>query len=146
MNWRHSATRQGQRLTGIALVLLFVSAAMANDTYLSPQSVSGVTTIDAEQAKVLFDQGAVFIDVRTDAEWEAGRIPNAIHLELHQAFTPTSLGAVAKPDDKIVIYCNGPKCPRSSIAAAHAQTWGFTQVYYFRLGLPAWQAAGYAIE
>jgi hypothetical protein len=31
-------------------------------------------------------------------------------------------------------------------AAARAQAWGFTQVYYFRLGFPACQAAGYAIE
>jgi rhodanese-related sulfurtransferase len=129
----------------MALVLLFVSAATA-DEYVSPKTVPGVTTIDVEQAKVLFDQGVIFVDVRTDADWEAGRIPNAIHLKLHQVLTPTSLGAVAKQDDKIVIYCNGPKCPRSSTAAAQAQAWGFTQVYYFRLGFPAWQAAGYAIE
>jgi hypothetical protein len=31
-------------------------------------------------------------------------------------------------------------------AAARAQAWGFTQVYCWRLGFPAWQAAGYAIE
>ena len=31
-------------------------------------------------------------------------------------------------------------------AAARAQARGFTQVYYFRLGFPACQAAGYAIE
>ena len=146
MNRLNSAIRQCQRLTGIALVLLFVSAATASDDYASPKTVPGVTTINAEQAKALFDQGVIFIDVRTDADWQAGRIPNAIHLELHEVFTAASLGTVAKPDNQIVIYCNGPKCPRSSTAAARAQGWGFTRVYYFRLGFPAWQAAGYAIE
>ena len=146
MNRQNSAIRQCQRLMGIVLVLLFISAATATDTYTSPQTVPGTMTIDVAQAKVLFDQGAVFIDVRTDADWEAGRIPNAIHLELHEVLTSTSLDAVATQNDKLVFYCNGPKCPRSSTAASRAQQWGFTQVYYFRLGFPAWQAAGYAIE
>ena len=30
--------------------------------------------------------------------------------------------------------------------AAMAVAWGFTKVYYFREGFPAWKTAGYAIE
>jgi rhodanese-related sulfurtransferase len=108
--------------------------------------VPGAATIDTAQAKVLFDKGAIFIDVRNEADWAAGRIPGAVHLELDKGFTEASLGAVARPDQEVVVYCNGAKCPRSSAAAAAAVKWGFTRVYYYRLGLPDWQASGYPVE
>ena len=108
--------------------------------YVSPETVPGATTIDATKAKALFDKGVVFVDVRNDADWEAGRIPDAVHLELKKVFTEASLGDVVPKDQEVVIYCNDPKCPRSSTAAAAAVAWSFTKVYYYRLGFPDWQA------
>jgi rhodanese-related sulfurtransferase len=127
-------------------MMIMTPHAIAAPEYVSPETVPGVTTIDTTQAKPLFDQGAIFIDVRSDADWEAGRIPGAVHLELEKVFTEASLGAVARHDQEVVMYCNGIKCPRSSTAAAAAVTWGFTRVYYYRLGFPDWQAAGYPVE
>jgi rhodanese-related sulfurtransferase len=92
--------------------------------YVSPETVPGASTINTAQAKTLFDRGAIFIDVRSDADWEAGRIPGAVHLELDKVFTEASLGAVARPDQEVVMYCNGTKCPRSSTDAAAAVKWG----------------------
>jgi rhodanese-related sulfurtransferase len=128
------------------LLMMLLPCAIAAPEYVSPETVPGATTIDTAQAKSLFDRGAIFIDVRSDADWEVGRIPGAVPLELDNVFTEASLGTVARSDQEVVIYCNGTKCPHSSTAAATAVKWGFSHVYYYRLGLPDWQAAGYPVE
>jgi len=46
----------------------------------------------------------------------------------------------------IVIYCNGEDCLRSAKASKMAIGWGFTKIYYYRDGFPAWKKAGYPIE
>jgi rhodanese-related sulfurtransferase len=113
---------------------------------ISPIEIAGATSVDAAAAKRLFDRGVPFVDVRGDSDWSFGHIPGAIHLDLDQAFGETSLSAVAGKDQQVVIYCMGPRCLRSSQACALAVSWGFTQVFYFREGLPAWKAAGYSVE
>lgn len=129
-----------------SLLLVLASLAMAASDYVSPEAVPGATTIDTATAKTLFDTGVVFIDVRMDADWEAGRIPGAIHLDLKRVYSAESLGAVVTQDQEVIVYCNGIQCPRSSEAATKAVAWGFTKVYYYRLGFPDWQAAGYTME
>ena len=135
-------------LTYVLMVCLLATVSLVNaaEEQVSPVTVPGATTVDTAAAKDLFDQGVVFVDTRTDADWEAGRIPAAVHLELKQVLSAARLSAVVQKDQLLVFYCNGPKCLRSAEGAAMAVAWGFTQVYYFRAGFPAWQAAGYAIE
>lgn len=112
----------------------------------SPTSVQGATTANAEQAKKMFDDGALFVDVRKQTDWDAGRIPDALHLDIKSAFNKDALLEEASLDDNIVFYCNGHSCLRSSAASVLAVSWGFKNVYYFRDGIPAWKKAGYAVE
>ena len=112
----------------------------------APMRVDGATTVDAAAAKALFDEGALFVDPRRESEFEAGRIPDAVSIELKKKFNEESLAAEAKKDEAMVFYCNGPKCPRSAKAASKAVSWGYSKVYYFRDGFPAWKAAGYPVE
>lgn len=123
-----------------------VLAASKDPDKVSPLVISGATTIDATKAKQLFDRGLPFVDVRKDKDWEAGRIPGAIHLELKKIYNQDRLAKVVKKADEVVIYCNGTKCMRSSKACKQAVAWGFTKVYYFRGGFPEWQAADYPAE
>ena len=128
----------------LLLVLLALASGMAWAE--SPRTVPGAHTIDSEQAKALFEQGVPFVDVRKDIDWSAGRIPYAVHLELRHHFTPERLRRAAARDESVVFYCNGPECPRSSIAARRAVEWGYRRVYYYRAGFPAWRNAGYPVE
>ena len=112
----------------------------------SPETVAGAITIDASEAKKLFDQEVMFIDVRKDKDWAAGRIPGAEHIELKKIFSEETLSEFVKKDELFVIYCNGPKCLRSSQASAKAVDWGFKKVRYFREGLPAWKLANNPVE
>lgn len=113
---------------------------------LSPLSVSGATTVTTAKAKELFSRKTIFVDVRNDADWQAGRIPGAQHLDLRKNFTEETLAAKVKKEEAVVFYCNGEKCLRSSEAAALAAQWGYSKIFYYRDGFPAWQAAGYPVE
>ena len=53
---------------------------------------------------------------------------------------------VVDKNDEVVIHCFGQDCPYSAYASAKAVTWGFTRVYYFSVGFPAWKGAGYPVE
>jgi len=132
-------------LVVMVYVLLFSFATQAEEK-VSPVSVAGAQTIDAAKAKSLFDSGVIFVDVRSDKDWDAGRVPDAVHLELHHNFDEGKLAGVVAKDKDVVFYCNGEHCLRSSEAAEQAVGWGWNKVHYFRDGFPAWKAAGYPAE
>ena len=131
-------------VTGLVVTLLLPTLAVAKEE--APMAVDGTTTVNVAEAKTLFDQGALFIDPRGDADFDAGRVPGAIHLPLNGGLSEASLSDVANKDETLVFYCNGVKCAVSSEACAKAVAWGFTDVRYFREGFPGWEAAGYPIE
>lgn len=137
-----------KRFVSVVASMLFASlmSASAVAEEVSPMTVPGATTVDAAKAKELFDQGVIFVDVRSDKDWAAGRIPDAVHIELKQDYNEGSLSAETGKGDPVVFYCNGESCLRSSDAAKMAVDWGFTNVYYFRDGFPAWKGAGYPVE
>lgn len=130
-------------VVGIGLLL---QTSVYAEKKVSPETVAGATTVDTQQAKALFDKGVTFIDVRSGRDWEAGRIPGAIHIELKHEFNEESLGAVVGRNQPVVIYCNSVGCMRSSKACAEAVSWGYSKVYYYRLGYPDWKSAGLAVE
>lgn len=126
--------------------MLMVSASYAEKSeYRSPEQVKGAITTSLLEAKKLFDQGVVFIDVRNPRYYEKAHIPDAYHMDFKNDFYESKLDGVAKKDQAIVIYCSGVKCSRSYRASAKALSWGFTKVYYFRGGIAEWKKAGYKI-
>ena len=131
------------RITSIVLFTLLAGTALAKE---SPLTVEGATTVDTAKARALFDQEVAFVDARKDSDWEAGRIPGAIHLDVKKALDERSLEDEVKKDEPVVFYCNGHNCLRSSHASAKAVAWGWKKVYYYRDGFPAWKAAGNPVE
>lgn len=130
----------------LAVTLTLVVSSIAASATESPLAVDGATTVTPEEALALFDQGIVFVDVRKDSDFDAGRIPGAVHLDVKSALSTETLTEVVGLTDAVVFYCNGHSCMRSSDACAMAVGWGYTTVYYLRDGYPAWEAAGYPIE
>lgn len=132
------------RFLAIFLSLAFIASAQAGK--VSPMSVEGAKTVSAIEAKALFDKGVIFLDVRSDKDWAAGRVPDAIHIELKKKLNEASMGKEIKKSEPVVIYCNGESCTRSAKASMKAVGWGYSKVYYFRDGFPAWKSAGYPVE
>lgn len=134
------------KIAFLVTTVAFMNPVSAGSGKSSPLSIPGATTVDVTQAKQLFDNGVLFVDVRKDKDWNAGRIPDAVHLDVKKVLSEETLLAEVKKDEPVVFYCNGHSCMRSSKAAAKAVEWGWKKVYYFRDGFPAWKGAGLPTE
>ncbi len=125
-------------------VMAFITAGV--QAAVSPMDVSGATTVDGATAKKLFDREVLFVDVRSNNDWEAGRVPGAVHIELKKIYSEETLAKEGGKGEEMVIYCNGASCMRSSDASVKAVVWGFKKVYYYRDGFPDWKSRGFPVE
>lgn len=123
--------------------LLLLSAAPAFAE--APLSVDGAKTISLKEARKLFKDNILFIDVRIDERWEKGRIASALHLD-HRGITKEKVKKFASADTPMVLYCDGVECGVSAKVAKQLVDWGYTKVHYFRGGYPVWRNAGYPTE
>jgi hydroxyacylglutathione hydrolase len=80
------------------------------------------------------------IDVRFAAEWRAGHIPGAIHVEagqLNEAELPV-------PEDRLtVIHCQ--HADRSTVGISLLEQRGLPRLALLKGGFSAWEAAGYEV-
>jgi hydroxyacylglutathione hydrolase len=90
-----------------------------------------------EAAKHLQNGSSTVLDVRTDAEWNAGHIAGAIHI--HGGLLEERFAEV--PRDKPVIVVCGTGY-RASIAASFLRREGYPDVTNVMGGMTAWKAAG----
>ena len=133
------AAPEGEEFDFKALVSLHVGE---NGRYFD---VEGVTKIDVATVKALSDRGVTIIDVRDPGSYARGHIPGAVHIDLNTELTEENLASLVKKSEDVVFHCWGIICEYSAIASAKATLWGYTRVYYFDGGLPAWKAGGFAI-
>lgn len=119
----------------VAVLLLGWSVANAQE---APTQVPGAVTVNVLQARYLYEQGALFVDVRPQREWLWGHVNGAVQLGLADEFK--SLKQPDLPREiALVIYCESEICSAGAQAAKLAVSWGYSQVYYFREGYFAWQ-------
>ena len=96
-------------------------------------------TLDQVLEKQKKGEPFVFVDVREDDEWKAGRAKGAIHI---------GKGVIerdieAKVPDKntpLILYCGGGF--RSALAADSIQQMGYTNVISMDGGIRAWREKG----
>lgn len=122
----------------------------------TPTQLPGATVVTAEQVKDLVSKGAVVVDTRNEREYQTKHIAGARFVPYHEkslkdvVYDPSvdDFSGVAKLDASkpTIFQCNGPECWKSYKASRAALAKGFTQVYWFRGGLPEWDAAGMPVE
>lgn len=138
---------QKSLINGVGIVCLFMTSISFAAKGPSVESVDGATTISAEQAKKLWKQGAIFIDTRKSSDWEAGRVPGAVHINVKNSeFNKENILNYVGLNDSVISYCNAEKCHRAASGAKKLVGFGFTKVYYYRDGFPSWKNAGYPYE
>lgn len=86
---------------------------------------------------------SVLIDVREDREWQAGHLPQAMHLG-RGILERDIENAVQDKQQTLVLYCGGGY--RSALAADMLQKMGYTDVWSLAGGYTAWLEAGFAVE
>ena len=81
------------------------------------------------------------LDVRQDAEWRAGHLPGAFHVE--GGCLPLGDMPIAK-EEPLVVHCG--HSDRSTVAISVLERRGYRDVRLMYGGMSAWQAAGYPVE
>jgi len=92
--------------------------------------------VSRDEAQKLIEDGAQVIDVRTDHEWDAGRIAGATHLPL--AELAERAGEIDK-ERPVLLYCRGGN--RSTMAATALADAGYDAAKLSE-GIVGWDEAG----
>ena len=100
-------------------------------------------TIDDFRARVARGEAWVLIDVREDSEWNAGHLPDAVHLGkgVIERDVETRYPDKATP---LVLQCGGGF--RSALAADTLQKMGYTNVVSLDGGFRGWVEHGLPVE
>jgi rhodanese-related sulfurtransferase len=138
-------------LVTLLLALLASTAALAAEE--TPNAIPGGTYLSVEEAKAQFDKGAKFVDARVAAEYAEKHIKGALsvpyketHAKVSKVDAADTFDVAKVPQGPVVFYCNGSPCWKAYKAAAAAIKAGRKQVYWFRDGMPAWDAKSLPAE
>jgi len=127
-----------------ALVIIRAVSYLRGSAMVAGGAGAGINEIDAREAAALINQkGAVVFDVRTSAEYAAGRIPKANHVPLRQL--PQRIESLNKYKSRpILVSCRTGR--RSASACAYLTDNGFEEVYNLKGGIRAWTHARQEVE
>lgn len=124
-----------KRLVSASLLCL----ALAGTPALAAEQVS----VEILAAQMASGKAPLIIDVRTEEDFLAGRIPGA-RLIPHSEIGAYVESLSAYKDEPILLYCHSGN--RSSQAAEVLEKAGFTRVQILTESFPGWQAAGHKVQ
>jgi rhodanese-related sulfurtransferase len=125
-------------------------AAGAAAARFAPHPDRPFVEIAPEQAKALFDRGALFLDARRTDIFREGHIRGAQSIAVWESDADDKVNALVLSgrDTKapIVAYCSGGDCEDSHQLAQ--KLWGvtFDNVYVYRDGFPDWRKRGWPVS
>ena len=97
--------------------------------------------ISPAQAYAKYQQGAFFLDVRSQAEWDRFHIAGSTLIPLDEL--PNRLSELPRDKDIVVVCLSGHRSQSGTVILQQA---GFTRVSCLSGGLQAWTAAGYPVQ
>lgn len=101
----------------------------------------------AAARRFLDADGALFIDARDPADYEAGHIPGAIRMTRDDVLAdPARARALPARGRPIITYCEGGACEASLDLAKALVDVGYRKVLVYAGGFPEWSAAGQPAE
>lgn len=117
-----------------ALAALFASSLFAQGT--------AEQTTPAEFGKSPDQAQYTILDVRTDKEWAAGHLRNAVHIDWYAADFAAQVAKLPK-DKPVLVYCEAGG--RSAKAQRKMTELGFKRVVNLTGGFKTWKAQGNAV-
>lgn len=103
-----------------------------------------ITTPELKQ-RLGQDLGLHVWNVTTDEYFKGEMIPGSRHIPVDKLGDALKNSSLAK-DANIIVYCAGPKCPASKMAAEQMEKLGYSNVTKFEGGIEDWKKAGYDVE
>jgi rhodanese-related sulfurtransferase len=112
------------RVLGYMIVLLLIVLVVY---VIYERSMTHPLRIPVSKATALISAGVInkVVDVRTDAEWNNGHYPGAIHLPISRI---QDAGMFLSKSDTVLVYCNTGT--RARQAAQKLGDMGYPRVYY----------------
>ncbi|HEX8290673.1 MAG TPA: rhodanese-like domain-containing protein [Pyrinomonadaceae bacterium] len=106
-----------------------------------------IRTITTEELEGRLRGGAglEFWNVLTDEYFSGEMIPGSRRVPLDRVGREAHELNLAK-EAEVVVYCAGPKCPQSRMAAEKLQALGYTSVLAYEGGLEEWKGVGHQVE
>jgi rhodanese-related sulfurtransferase len=135
----HKARRQNQLLKWIGLGFTAVVIIVA--AILLITKITGDVHVSVAQAYQKYQQGAFFLDVRSQEEWDQVHIANSTLIPLDEL--QNRLSELPKDHDIVVVCLSGH---RSEEGVTILRKAGFSWATCMTGGLTAWKAAGYPLE
>lgn len=93
------------------------------------------------------DPAVAILDARTFAEYQAGHLPRALSLPVHEA--EVRIGAYVDrltPETPLLVYCGGGDCIDGFDLALKLRSFGFSNVTLYPGGFAEWKAYGGAVR
>lgn len=109
----------------------------------------GIPFIALKDAKKIFDEeGAVFLDSRSSADYRESHIKGALELPLVSLVQNQDLAGKIIPDKgaPYIVYCDGEGCDLSVELAKELISLGYFNIRVFGEGYPGWAQARYPVE
>jgi rhodanese-related sulfurtransferase len=102
-------------------------------------------SLDELKAKIARSDRFTLVEILPPPLYRSGHLPGAIYIPPIQV---RELAPKRLPDKsaEIVLYCAGPSCYTSGMAARELLAMGYTNVREFRGGKEAWVNAGLPLE
>ena len=109
--------------------------------------MSDIKTVSTEELEGRLRAGGrfEFWNVLTDEYFKGEMIPGSRRVPLDRVGREAHDAGLPKTAE-VVVYCSGPKCPQSGLAAEKLRALGFTNARAFEGGLEAWKAAGRRVD
>ncbi len=104
-------------------------------------AIRRITTRELHE-RLLGGERPQFWNVLTDDYFKGEMLPGSRRVPLDRVGREAA--GLAK-DAEIVVYCAGPKCPQSRMAAEKLLTLGFDRVQAYEGGIEEWKAAGHPV-
>ena len=108
---------------------------------------SDIQTISTQELEQRLEKGGElkFWNVLTDDYFNREMIPGSRRVQLDRIGRELHETNLSK-DSEVIVYCGGPSCPQSRLAAEKLQEFGYTKVRAYEGGLEEWKAAGHTVE
>jgi rhodanese-related sulfurtransferase len=106
--------------------------------WISFQSMGGASLNPTDMTRLINTEDAVVLDVRSDAEFDAGHIVGSVHVVETQL--DSSMNRLQKYKSRpLIATCRSGQ--RAAAVAAKLRKLGFEKVYNLRGGIVAWETA-----
>lgn len=106
------------------IVILFVVSFML--VSCSATSQSEISSLNTEKTTDQATENMIYLDVRTDEEWAAGHVKNAIHIPLSDIQNGVNLDKIPK-DVPVQVYCRSGNRSGQAIKIL-SEKYGFTNL------------------